>query len=138
MILVKAAEIDFVLEAGNTIELPAGYGMAHDVDGEKLDKCSLFFGPVEVTKNEVENLPPEVSAYFGSLYVARRGVIDVPEGRWKSLGRVTEIVYYRPGRYEGDWKHAFSSPQPLYRQRAWLWLRLPNDCRVTWKGIERP
>jgi hypothetical protein len=141
-VLVKGGEIDLTVEHDDgrehTLVLPTGYGMIHDPSGRSLDKCSLFFGPIVVTQERIKRLPKSASQYFGDDYDARKARIDVPAGRWKSVGRVKEIIYYRPGAYEGDWHHEFSEPQPLDEQGRWYRMKLPRDCRVTWRGIERP
>jgi hypothetical protein len=141
-ILVKGGEVDFILDRPDgrehTLVLPTGYGMVHDVSGRFLDKCSLFFGPVKCTQQRIEKLPKSARDYFGDDYDARKARIDVPGGKWKSVGRVKEIIYYRPGEYEGDWRHEFSEDAPLEQNGRWYRLRLPRDCRITWRGIERP
>lgn len=141
-ILVKGGEIDFITETldgrEHTIVLPTGYGMIHDPSGRSLDKCSLFFGPIHVTQERIGKLPPEASRYFGSDYDARKARIDVPAGKWKSVGRVKEIIYYRPGEFEGDWRHEFKEPVTLEVQGRWYRLKLPDNCEITWRGIVRP
>ncbi len=138
-VLVKAGEIDLYLANGNTMVLPPGYGMVHDTDGAILDKCSLFFGPIDATDERPSGeIPSDARDYFGGEYELRIARVDVPEGKWNLVGHVSEIVYYRPGRHEGDWHHVFERPQELYEQARWLWLRFPDDCRVTYRGIEKP
>jgi len=138
MILVKGGNVDLLLDSGHTLVLPSSYGLIHDTDGRHLDKCSLFIGPTTFTDEAVSRIDDDARAYFGSDYEPRRAVIDVPEGKWDLYGHVAEIIYYRPGRLEGDWVHPFSTPQPLYEQAGWFWLRLPDDCRLTHRGIEQP
>jgi len=137
-VIVKAGEIDLDLDNGNTVVLPSGYGMVHDTTGEYLDKCSLFFGPIETTHRTPSEVPSDAREYFGNDYVVRIALIDVPEGKWKLVGHATEITYYRPGEHEGDWHHAFESPQPLFEHGGWLRVELPGDCEVTYRGIVRP
>jgi hypothetical protein len=149
VILVKGGEIDFIVagtgKREKTIVLPSGYGLAHyignvegDDSGKNLGKCSLYFGPIRTTQERVEELPREVAKYFGNDYDAKIAHIDIPNGRWDSHSHITEIVYYRPGRYAEDWRHEFSKPVTLFKQGRWWKLKLPKDCSVTWKGIERP
>jgi hypothetical protein len=141
-ILVKGGEVDLIMRHDNgrehTLVLPKGYGMVHDPSGRFLDKCSLFFGPVVVTQERIGKVPKSAVEYFGEGYDAKKARIDVPAGKWKSVGVVTEIIYYRPGEYEGDWKHEFSEPQHLEQNGRWYRMKLPRGCRITWRGIERP
>ena len=144
-ILVKGGEVDLILVddeenylSGNTIVLPAGYGMCHDESGRNLPKCSLFFGPIQTTAERVSKLPKNAAQYFGGDYEGLKARIDVPSGKWNSVGRVKEILYYRPGRYEGDWRHEFEVPVALFRQGRWYRMQLPRGCVVTWRGIEKP
>ncbi|HTQ47931.1 MAG TPA: hypothetical protein VMI75_34475 [Polyangiaceae bacterium] len=144
-ILVKGGEVDLILvddnrsrRKSNTIVLPTGYGMCHDESGRNLPRCSVFFGPIVVTDERVEKLPKDAALYFGDDYEARKARIDVPDGKWKSVGKVTEIIYYRPGRYEHDWRHEFETPVALFKQGRWYAMKLPRGCRVTWRGFEKP
>lgn len=146
-ILVKGGEIDlYVLRPRSTREhtlvLPTGYGMCHYVGdddyGKSLGNCALFFGPIIVTNERVEEVPKEASRYFGDDYDARKALLDIPDGKWNPHGHVVEIIYYRPGRYAADWKHEFAEPVPLFKQGRWWKLKLPKDCSVTYRGIERP
>lgn len=146
MILVKGGEIELFTVGPDgrekTIVLPSGYGLAHyvgsDDEGRSLGKCSLYFGPIRTTQERVEELPSEVAKYFGNDYDAKIALVDIPEGRWDSHSHVTEIVYFRPGEYADDWHHVFEKPVPLFKQGRWWKLKLPNECIVTHRGIERP
>ena len=142
MIVVLGGEVELYFDDDETrsdpFVLPKGYGWLVDTDGEYLDSCSLFIGPIEVTRKRVEEVPDEVRFWFGSDYEVRRAFVDVPGGKWKSVGAVKEIVYYRPGAHAGDWKHEFYRPVPLLQNRDWYKLRLPDGCRITHRGIERP
>lgn len=141
-IYIKAGEVDlYVIDDDgecNTIVFPSDYGMAHDVSGESLDECSLFFGPVRVSQERVDPIPEKAAAYFGEDYDAKIAVIDVPTQGWNLVGHVEEIVYFRPGKYEEVWRHPFEPPQPLFKSGDWFQMQLPDDCVLTWKGIERP
>jgi hypothetical protein len=137
-IYIKAGEVDLYMDDGNTIVFPSDYGMAHDVSGRSLDECSLFFGPVRVTQRRVDPIPEKASQYFGDDYDAKIAVIDVPTQEWNLVGHVEEIVYFRPGKYEEVWRHEFDPPQPLFKSGDWFQMQLPDDCVLTWKGIERP
>ena len=138
-VLVKAGEVDLWMDDGrHLIGCPEGYGLVHDESGETLDRCSLFVGPIETTDEPVSELPTDASVYFGSDYEARKARIDVPDGKWNPLGQVRSIVYFRPGRYEGDWTHDFDPPVPLYEQGDWLLIKLPPNCKVNFRGIVYP
>jgi hypothetical protein len=138
MILVRGGHVDLTLTSGKTIVTPKGYGLIQDVSGDWLDKCSLFIGPVRVSRKCADEIPNDARDWFGPDYVVRLAMIDVPDGKWNLSGHVKEIVYYRPGKLEGDWHHEFSKPQPLFTQKSWYQIELPDDCKVTWRGIERP
>ena len=138
MILVKAGEVDLYLEGGTSLALPRNLGMIHDESGEQLDPCSLFFGPFDDVGAFEGELPEVAADYFGSDYDARRAGFDVPLSGWDPVGRVKGIVYYRPGRYEGDWAHDFERPVELFASGDWYRIQLPPDCEVNWRGIVRP
>jgi hypothetical protein len=146
MITILGGEIDLLVRYPNgqedTLVLPSGYGIAFDPDGRQLDGCSLFLGPVMIerasARGGVDCIPEFARDWFGSGYEPRKAVIDVPDGRWKSIGRAREIIYYRPGKYESDWVHEFEKPVALFKQADWYWLKFPTTCRVTWRGIESP
>jgi len=137
-ILIKGGEVDLVDVKGNTIVLPSGYGLCHDESGKKLPRCSLFIGPVLVSKERVEKLPPDAARYFGDDYEGLKARIDIPSGQWKSVAEIREIVYFRPGEFADDWQHEFKPPVPLLKQGRWYQLKLPSGCKVTWRGIEKP
>lgn len=138
MILVKAGDVVLYFEDGDTLVLPPSYGMIHDESGEELDRCSLFLGPFEDAGVFTEDLPPVAVDYFGSDYKARIATFDVPDGTWDSVGQVREILYFRPGAYEDDWRHEFSQSVDLQRSGDWYRLALPSDCKVNWRGIVKP
>jgi hypothetical protein len=138
-ILVKGGRVDLYLEnESSPVVLPPDYGLVHDPNGRDLDKCSLFVGPIEVTDEPISQMPPEAVEYFGSDYEARKAFLDVPNEGWNLVGRVVEIVYFRPGKLEDDWRHKFDAPQELYRSGGWYLLRFPEDCKLTHRGIEKP
>lgn len=138
MIIVLGGEVDLYTTDEHTIAMPKGYGLVWDDDGKSLGKCSLFLGPIHTTNEEVENISPLARKWFGDEYVARKATIDVPDGPWDPVGRVREIVYFRPGEYADDWRHEFKPPVKLLKQGRWYRLKLPKDCSVTYRGIERP
>jgi len=138
-ILVKGGRVDLYLEnESSPVVLPPDYGLVHDPNGRDLDKCSLFVGPIEVTDEPISQMSPEAVEYFGSDYEARKAFLDVPNEGWNLVGRVVEIVYFRPGKLEDDWRHKFDAPQELYRSGDWYLLRFPEDCKLTHRGIEKP
>lgn len=138
-VLVKGGRVDLYLDDREApIVLPPEYGLIHDPSGQMLDKCSLFVGPIEATDEPVSEIPPEAVEYFGNDYEVRKAFVDIPEEGWNLEARVVEIVYFRPGKLEDDWKHKFGAPQDLYRSGDWHLLRFPEDCKLTHRGIEKP
>jgi hypothetical protein len=146
VIIVLAGEIELYFdddrelppEERDPLVLPKGYGVCVDDSGEFLEECSLFLGPIEVTRERIDEVPDDARYWFGSDYEVRRAFVDVPSGKWKPVGQVAEILYYRPGEHDGDWKHEFYRPVPLFQNRDWYKLKLPRDCKITHRGIERP
>ena len=137
-ILIKGGNVDLEMQDGGTIVLPKDYGIVHDTEGAELDACTLFLGPfVDAGPLEGE-LPGEAADYFGNDYQARRARIDVPDGAWNPVGRVHAIVYFRPGRYEDDWRHEFDPPPELLASGDWYAIRMPDGCVVNWRGIVKP
>ena len=123
---------------GNPMGLPRGYGMCFDPSGAQLCKCSLFFGPIAITESPAKIEDTFARGWFGSDYEPRKATIDVPERRWKPVGAIREILYYRVGAHEGDWKHEFAKPVPLLQQGRWWKLELPRGCKVSPRGLEYP
>jgi hypothetical protein len=125
-------------DSRNTIVFPRDYVLVFDPSGRSLDKCCLFVGPARFTDDRPRNFSTFDRKWFGDDYDLRIAVVDVPDENWQPCGRVTEMVYFRPGEYEGDWKHPFSEPQPLFKSGKWHMLVLPEDCILTWRGLESP
>jgi hypothetical protein len=137
-LVVLGGRVDLVLSGGRTFVLPADYGMVIDPSGRSLGKCRLWLTRVHATGERIEKLTDYEQDWFGSDYDARRAIVDLPRDGWELRSHVAEIVYFRSGQYEDDWRHAFEEPQPLYESRgSWL-LDLPSDCVVNWRGIVRP
>lgn len=141
-LMVLGGEIDLdtidLRGRGNTIVLPTGYGLCFDPSGRSLDKTALYAGPVEITNERIEKLPSFAKDWFGSDYEALKAYVDIPSSEWDSHAHVVAITYFRPGRYADDWFHEFSEPVPLLKQGRWYLMKLPRDCRITWRGIESP
>lgn len=145
MIVVLGGEIDLYLDTetissrvGNPIVCPRGYGLAFDTSGRQLSRRSLFLGPIETTRERVEVDSEFVRSYFGEDYEPLKARIDVPDNHWQPVGRVEELVYYRPGRYRDDWRHGFREPVRLLKQGAWYQLRSKTAFKITYRGIESP
>lgn len=137
-VIIKGGRVELELDDGDVIVSPPDHFLVHDPSGEVLDSCTLYVGPVRLTDERVTDLTAEQRWYFGHGYDARKALLDVPMARWCALGATRVIEFFRRGRYEGDWKHEFSAPQPLFRSGRWLKLKFPTDCKLTHKGIEKP
>lgn len=141
---VLGGQVDLYMDDGSTLVIPRAYGMAYDPSGAALEKCSLWFVPTEVTQEAIRNTTPEQRKWFGSDYEGRRAFVDVPSDGWELVGRVAEIVYFRPGHHENDWRHPFQPAQPLEMSTrtetgdAAYVLRLPEGCVIDWRGIVSP
>lgn len=126
---------------GNPIVIPSGYGLCFDPSGADLPRCSCFIGPIVTTTERANErrrkLPKFAANWFGDDYEARIARVDIPDGRWDSHGRVTDIIYYRPGRFADDWHHEFEKPVALFKQGRWWKLNL-GDCKIDWRGIVTP
>ena len=92
MWLIKGREISFDLDDGETIELPIDHGMIHSPDSKQ--KCHVYFGPFKKTRQAVSELPRIASAYFGSDYKGRVAYVDIPGGKWRSVGNVDVIAQF--------------------------------------------
>lgn len=138
MIFVLGGEVELDLIDGNTIVTPRGYGLCFDPSGKELHRCSVFIGPIVTSNEKVESLPDWAEKWFGSDYQGRKARVDIPEKGWKSVGQAEDILYFRPGEHAADWLHKFSKPVPISKSGRWYRMKLPKDCRITWRGIERP
>lgn len=138
MILVKAGRVDLLLVGGDSLVMPADYGLIHDETGEQLPYCSLFIGPFEDGGDFNEDVPEHARKYFGDGYKPRIAHVDVPASGWDPLGRVREIEYFRPGKLQGDWWHPFEVFPEILQSGDWYRIDLPPDCEVNWRGIVWP
>jgi len=136
MWLVKGRKISFEMQDGQTLELPKRYGMMHNPN--RTTKCQVYFGPYDRTQESVAKLPKTASLYFGSDYDGRIGYIDIPSGRWSSVGDVTRIYYERPGQHADYYQHPFKQPVPLSQNGDFYRLALPNGCVVNDRGFVVP
>jgi len=134
--LIKGREISFDTTDGETIELPIAYGMIHQPDGPK--KCHVYFGPYKKTKEAVTELPRIANAYFGSDYKGHVAYIDIPSGKWRTVGEVDVIFYDRPGEHRDYYRHKFDRPIPLSRNGKFYRLSLPSGCVVNDRGFVTP
>jgi hypothetical protein len=137
-VTIKGGRVELELDDGRVIVSPPDHYLVHDPSGQVLDSCELYVGPARLTNKRVTDLTPEQRWYFGFGYDARKALLDVPVARWCALGATRAIEFFRSGRHEGDWRHEFGTPQPLLRSGQWLKLKLPTDCKLTHKGIEKP
>lgn len=138
-VTIKGGRVEIELVDGRVIVSPPDHFMVHDPSGQVLDSCTLYVGPATLTDEPVVDLTAEQRWYFGFGYDARKALLDVPEARWCPDGAARVIEFFRRGtRYEGDWRHEFSTPQPLFRSGRWLKLKFPTDCQLTNKGLEKP
>ena len=136
MWLIKGREISFDMDDGETLVLPKAYGMVHSPDTAK--KRYVYFGPFQKTKKPVSDLPQLAHAYFGNDYKGHVASIDIPDGSWRSVGRVTVIFYDRPGEHADYYRHEFSTPVPLSSNGRWHRLSLPEGAVVNDRGFVRP
>jgi hypothetical protein len=142
--LEKAADGKVKVE-GPIFELPKGYGIVHDPDGEVLRPCDVYLAPFRMTREKVK-LSPKLQEYFGVGTEGRRLVITKPSGAWHPVGHVTMIWYYRPGtRAPGDYFHPFYKDRIFRKEPLGLWragrvymLALPGDCVVNHRGFVYP
>lgn len=79
-------------------------------------------------------------SYFGPNYQATIAVVDVPSGTWKSVGKVVQIFYQRPGKYSGRYFHPFKAgfAPELFKQGRFYKLELANGCIVDDRGYVFP
>ena len=135
-ITVLAGRVELELRSGRVIVSPPDHYLIVDDGGQELESCTLFVGPVRFTDERVEQLTPEQRDWFGSGYDARKALLDLPLTGWSAEGVATNILFTRPGRYEGDWNHEFSTPRPVFRSGRWLKLKLPTNCKINKYGIQ--
>lgn len=141
-LLILGGRLDLYMDDGTTFVCPPEYGLVHDPSGRNLDKCSLWLAPIEATGERIEKLSEDELEWFGNDYEARGATVDLPADGWELQGHVAELVYFRSGRWEDDWRHPFDPPQPLFESRRTgkptYWLRLPADCVISWRGFVKP
>lgn len=158
MIRVKGSEVSFRLTSGKTLALPPRFGILHDAEGDRLPKCTVYFGPFTYTRKhaKADQLSKE---YFGDGYDLRVAKIPLPpkDAIWKSAGEAVQIFYYRPGEHEADYEHGFGGSKgsilSLFKdeqketpvrvsvtkgRRKWYRLELPETCVLNWRGFVFP
>jgi len=143
-IMVRGDMVAFEMEDGSTLEFKKGVGLIHDVAGMCMDRCDIRVGKCNTGRRKVQRLDARVEAaarnYFGNDAELRDGTVEVPQGPWKYVGRVTRIYYRRYGQLKGLYQHPFEQPIPLYEsvQGDGYRLRLPKRCVVDEHGFVWP
>lgn len=138
-ILIKGKDVKFQMTDGRWIVAPADYGMIHDPDGKRLDRCFVYVGPFKNSGESVA-LTNDAETYFGSKSHGLKAVVDVPKGPWTPLGQATQILYRRPGKFKGKYFHFFDKKTTVLisRCRNHFRIELQNGCIVNWRGFVYP
>jgi hypothetical protein len=145
VLLIKGDNVIVELADGSALKLPPKYGIIHDPEGEVLDKCQFYLGPYKLTRVRTE-MTKAARKYFGSDYVARRAVVDMPprDAEWKEVGEAVQILYRRGGtRAPGRYFHFFKrlkAPITVSRRGSFYMLAIPDGSCVVYndRGIVWP
>jgi hypothetical protein len=153
MLRVKGDQVSFDLVDGRWVEIPKRWGFLHDPEGDTWKNSDLLFLAYRDLREEVE-LTPLDKKYYGDDYDLRAGKVVLPPrdlSRWRCLGEVARIFYYRPGKHEGLYQHPFNQKSvwdflkgkeevTLYEApngKAVL-LELPEGAIVNHRGVVWP
>lgn len=145
--MVRGTQVSFLRPGDGDSEedgiiLPPSYGIVHDVSGQYLRPCDIYFLRFQKTGGRIEdeNLIEDLKDYYGEYSDLSKGTVDIPMGPWVRIASVRNIRYYRAGNLRGHYEHPFSQNVLLYQcDRPLSWrLRLPDDCEVTAHGFVRP
>ena len=127
------------------IVLPRGYVVVHDTHGVLLSKCDLYIVkwhssgglmPADLPHQQLK----AAQSYYGAKTPIKCGQVDIPEGPWRELGRVSFIRYFRAGEQQDNYEHEFDPPVDLCDTKqplAWR-LPLPEGCSVDDRGFVWP
>lgn len=138
-VIVKGGRVELERADGRVIVAPPDHFFVHDPSGEVLDACAIYVGPAQLTDEPATDLTTDQRWYLGLGYDARVARIDVPTKKWRADGAVIAIEFFRRGsRHEGDWRHEFTEPQPLFASGSWFKVKLPKGCVITYREIELP
>lgn len=159
-IIVKGNQVAFATESASRenprsiptpdLRLPPRYGIIHDPKGEKLPRCTVYFGPYKIVRGTPQ-MTPEARKYFGSRYEAAVVEVSRPNpsnSTWEPVALVTHIFYVRGSRgngayAKGAYHHTFArSPLTLDKSGKFYRLSLtpgsPNACIVDDRGFVFP
>jgi hypothetical protein len=125
MIVDKGEDVGWILSDGREVNAPRSAGLLHDPEGHKWPKCSFLVmtyrrSTALATDDERSGYPKN---YFGKDYEACVSIINTPpksNDEWDLVGEVKKIFYWRPGRYEGTYKHEINKPRGIYRVMFWF------------------
>lgn len=126
------------------IALPADFVVVHDTSATLFDPCHMHIVKWRRGRkglSTVHNKDVQVARkYFGRNSQLKVGDVEVPQGPWKRVAKISFIRYRREGYAKGNYEHEFKPPVYLYSTTnplAWK-LRLPNGCIVDERGFVRP
>jgi len=139
MIIIKGQDIHLQREDKSWINPPMNYGMIHDPEGLNLDRCYVYIGPFKKSKEKIQ-LDADARNYFGNRYEGTAVVVDIPNGSWKQVCNIIQILYKRRGQFEGKYFHMFKKNTQVILSKCGKYYRLefPDNCVVNWRGFVYP
>ena len=154
--IVMGDVVKFQLESGEWIDMPARFGIIRVLSRNSSTARHLYVVPYRDHMCELASVPDVVMKqavdWFGEGADMFGAELDVPEGRWQSLGVVKTVLYDRPGTARNWWTgetyygrrwHPFERSRPpvtlqqLVGAQRWR-LSLPPKPVVTAHGFVWP
>jgi hypothetical protein len=144
-LVMRGDEVSFVrADDKEIVKLPKEWQLVHDSSGKYLRNCDIFVlspsksdTPLSKTDKGVLNSAKE---HYGKSTRLHAGSVDIPEGPWHRLAKVTHIRYKRLGAKRGRYQHSYKFPVWLYYCEdplAWK-IALPDGCVVNHRGFVFP
>lgn len=138
-LIIKGNSVVFVMKDGQRLRCPPSYGIIHDPDGEHFSRCEVFIGPIKKTQRRPTKSTNKANRYFGTRYVQKVALVDVPKGPWNPVGECVEILYKRPGQYANKYFHIFKKRSPMVSKcKRYYRLNLKDGCIIDDRGFVFP
>lgn len=145
-ILIRGDLVKLEFPNGKVEDVPDAWGIQHDPLGAVLDPCDLRIGPYTCNGRQAtlrdHRMRSVCVSYFGHGSQVREGIVEIPKGPWKDVGRIAHVYYARYGTLKGLYRHPFKmqAPEVLLQQNARGEYRLsfPTGCIIDSHGFVWP
>lgn len=154
--IVMGDVVKFELDDGRWVDMPPRFGIIRVLSRNSSAARRLYVLPYRDHMRDLGCVPPTIMAqavkWLGDDADMFGAELDVPSGRWQSIGVVKTVLYDRPGTARNWWTgetyygprwHPFEHSRPpvtlqqLVGHALWR-LVLPSDCAITEHGFIWP